>query len=171
MSRSLVLCAVLVSLSLCLSFVSASHFAYGTISWEYAPTAALPNHYLLNFESAWRRSYPTWVPSNPSAGQTFTGYDIGDLVVSQTVNAGPCCGLPTSVDRAAHSRRALRSLRWLAKCFATHSLPFGVFLFVCPSSFLLSFSLCFLSPPPVGTHAGAPTVPSPAKVVASGPRR
>jgi len=74
----------------------ASHFAYGTISWVDESTTARPNYYSVLFEVAYRRSYATWVPANPSAGQYFTGSDIGGIAIQQTVNAGPCC-LPGGV--------------------------------------------------------------------------
>ena len=76
--------------------VEASHFAYGTISWQLSATPALPNHYVVTFEAAYRRDYPSFTPYNPSAGQTFTSSDIGTLTVSQTQNAGPCCGKPSN---------------------------------------------------------------------------
>ena len=100
---SLVSTVTLSLLLLCLqpAAVSASHFAYGTLSWEHAPTPASPNFYLVNFEVAFRRSYG-WTPRNPSAGTYFSSSDVGTIVVSQTQNAGPCCGLPTSVTQRQH---------------------------------------------------------------------
>ena len=86
--RRLLSLASTVSLSLLLlclqpAAVSASHFAYGTLSWEHAPTPAAPNYYLVNFEVAFRRSYG-WTPRSPSAGTYFTSSDVGTIVVSQT---------------------------------------------------------------------------------------
>jgi hypothetical protein len=88
------LLALVVCLLLQPLVVTASHFAYGTISWQLTPSPAYPNRYVVNFECAFRRDYGSFNPWNPSVGQTFTGSDVGSVIVAQTVNSGPCCGLP-----------------------------------------------------------------------------
>jgi len=86
------LCVFLFTLPSC---VSGSHFAYGTLSWEFSPTPSSPRRYIINFESAWRRDYVTFSPRNPSAGQTFTAYDLGTITLKQQGGTGQCCGLPS----------------------------------------------------------------------------
>jgi hypothetical protein len=97
-----ILLLVAVALQLALTYVDAVRLGSSSLQWEFTPSPAYPQRYLLQLDLSLPRSAA--LPANPAIGSTLQVGPSSLLVdatvqVSQTVNAGPCCGKPLSDTR------------------------------------------------------------------------
>jgi hypothetical protein len=119
--RTVVVCALVgAALVASTTEAEATHFRYGTITWQIA-NPATPNIVTLRFDSAWRRSFG-WIPANPSVGQTISG-QLVTIEIRNSLGEVIAVLAPTATVTAVNATED-----WFAATYTTRlTLPEGVY--------------------------------------------